>query len=89
MSVLADGRIVATGGGTMECGARGCRRTHTPDVEIWNPNKHVWTPAHALGVPRANHSSVVLPEGRLVVIGGSPEYRYDEYTSEVEVVLVP
>jgi hypothetical protein len=58
-------------------------------VEIWNPSKHVWTPAHALRVPRADHSAVVLPDGRLVVVGGSSWYRNPEYTSDVEFVLTP
>ena len=89
VSVLADGRIVATGGVATECGNRGCTWGLTPDVEIWNPSKHVWTPAHALGVPRANHSAVVLPDGRLVVVGGWSWYRNDEYTNDVEVVLTP
>jgi hypothetical protein len=89
VSVLGDGRIVAAGGVTIECGNRGCKWTHTSDVEIWNPNKHVWTPAHALGLPRAHHSAVVLPDHQLVIIGGLASYRNPEYTSDVEVVRVP
>lgn len=88
-SLLADGRIVAMGGVALRCGNRGCSWDLSSAVQIWNPRQRVWTLAPALGVPRALHGAVVLPDGRIVVIGGASARRREEYTHHVEVVLPP
>jgi hypothetical protein len=69
LTILPDGNVLATGGGTT---------TDTFDqsqavfpAEMWSPITETWTTMAAMSVPRLYHSTaVLLPDGRVVVAGG-------------------
>lgn len=75
VAVLPGGLVLALGG--ERPGATGMRPLAT--VERLDPVTRQWLPAGAMTVPRAGHVAVVLPNGRLLVAGGSdaPPEMYD------------
>lgn len=75
VAVLPGGIILALGGERV--GLTGMRPLAT--VERLDPVTRQWVPAGAMTAPRAGHAAVVLPNGRLLVAGGSdaPPEVYD------------
>ncbi|MBP2472763.1 hypothetical protein JOF53_001635 [Crossiella equi] len=67
-TVLADGRVLVAGGLT---GPREFPATGLADAELYDPATDTWTPAGRLAEPRFFHSASLLPDGRVLVIGGS------------------
>lgn len=69
-AVLADGRVLVTGGqGTDPQGNFVFRR----DAEIYDPDDDSWTPVAASMVrARSLHHSLALPDGGLLALGGTP-----------------
>ena len=68
MTKLADGRIFICGGYTP--GAPGQVAT-TATAEIYNPSTGAFTPVGSMGTERADHAAVRLPNGTVLVTGGS------------------
>jgi hypothetical protein len=70
-AVLADGRVLVTGGqGTDAQGGFVVRA----DAEIYDPAADAWTPVAAPMVrARSTHFAVALPDGGLLVLGGTPQ----------------
>lgn len=64
-TTLPDGRILIAGG----CVVDGCG-TATADVVIVGADGRTETSAAPMSVPRTNHSATLLPDGRVVVVGG-------------------
>jgi YVTN family beta-propeller protein len=66
-TVLADGKVVATGGSTVWNEMTGVNYT----AEIWNPSTGQWTIGASGNRARLYHSiSLLLPDGRVLVGGG-------------------
>ncbi len=66
-TVLADGRVVVTGGSEVWNQLTGVNRT----AEIWNPTTGTWTIGATAVKSRLYHSgSVLLPDGSVLVSGG-------------------
>jgi hypothetical protein len=67
---LPDGRVLVLGGSD----ERDDRGAYT-STELWDPRTGRFTDGPALALPRYKHasSSVLLPDGRLVVTGGAPQ----------------
>ena len=67
-TLLADGRVLAAGGGTREPspGANEVRG----GAETFDPATRVWTPTGSLQVARGAHRATVLRDGRVLVTGG-------------------
>jgi len=70
-TLLADGRVLVTGGF---------------EAELYDPATGVWSPAGTMNSPRTLHTATLLPDGRVLVVGGinliplrSSEL-YDPYT---------
>ena len=66
-SLLTDGRVLVIGGRT------GGGLSTTDQVALFNPTSKAWTAATKLPGPvekRRSHSAAVLPDGRVVAIGG-------------------
>jgi N-acetylneuraminic acid mutarotase len=40
------------------------------NVQIYDPGRNAWSSAASMSHPRARHSSVLLPDGRVAVLGG-------------------
>lgn len=75
-TLLADGRVLVTGGCTPRFGSEGkdiCG-DHLATTELYDPNAPGGMPKWRLGPPlsqpRAGHSATLLPDGRVVVAGG-------------------
>jgi hypothetical protein len=62
-TVLDDGRVLVAGGEdeTQMIG----------DAELYDPVKREWTATGALQVPRDKHASILLPNGHVLITGGS------------------
>ena len=70
-TLLLDGKVLITGGVTTpETGASQLLAS----AEIYDPNSDAWAAAGVMTMPRANHSAIVLPDGRVVVIGGNKNW---------------
>jgi hypothetical protein len=66
-TLLADGRVLIAGGAT-----NGPPDSQTvAAAELYDPAKNVFTPAGSLHTARAKHSAALLPDGRVLIIGGS------------------
>ncbi|WP_437996260.1 kelch repeat-containing protein [Sorangium sp. So ce185] len=79
LSSLGDGRVLATGGLTMDTGACGtidsCDETiywmlHDI-VQVYDPATNVSSHLSPMQLVRVSHSSTVLPDGRVLIAGGS------------------
>lgn len=62
-TLLANGKILASGG--LSAGAT------FADSEIFDASLEKWTAAKPLAIPRQGHRSVLLPTGKVLVVGGS------------------
>jgi hypothetical protein len=64
---LADGRVLLTGG----FGPAAADSETLATAEIFNPATETFSPAGAMQVPRVGHSALLLPDGRVLAVGGS------------------
>jgi hypothetical protein len=69
LSCLNDGRVVLSGGRLVADINAGSLST-TNSVEIYDPSTGLWTEAAPMNYPRLEHLSVVLSDGKLLVVGG-------------------
>lgn len=65
-TVLRDGRVLVAGGG----GNGGTGNETTASAEIYDPLANRWTPVATMAVARHWHTATLLPDGRVLVIGG-------------------
>ncbi len=69
LTLLPDGTVLASGGGTRSDGVD-IARSVLP-AEIWNPDTETWTTAASLQNGRLYHSTaLLLPDGRVLMAGG-------------------
>jgi hypothetical protein len=67
-TLLRDGRLLVAGGFS---GATGNNAQPVEDtVEIFDPATGTWSPAARMATRRALHSAVLLPSGKVLVVGG-------------------
>jgi len=59
--LLKDGRLIVTGGQNDAVQA---------DVRVYDPTRDTWTIDASMANPRSNHSTVTMPDGRVVVACG-------------------
>ncbi|HEX7490312.1 MAG TPA: kelch repeat-containing protein [Candidatus Limnocylindrales bacterium] len=62
-SPTADGRVLISGG-AVHSGAV------MPSGEIYNPATGTYSPAGEMITPRCNHTMTLLPDGRILIVGG-------------------
>jgi putative zinc finger protein/galactose oxidase-like protein/FecR-like protein/Kelch motif protein len=76
-TLLTDGRVLIAGG----AGARNQPVMITSSAEVFDPAKGSFTPTGGMSIVRHKHSATLMPDGRVVVIGGSDarlwQGRYD------------
>jgi sugar lactone lactonase YvrE len=77
-TLLADGRVLATGGSDG-------RGTAIGVSEIFDPTAGTWTPAAPNLSPRLGHAATLLNDGRVLVVGGVPAASACEPVASAEV----
>lgn len=77
---LTDGRVLVAGGITTD----GTERT-VATAALFDPETGAFTPTGSMTTPRIGHSMALLPDGRVVVVGGSAVVSDDPDTSTTEV----
>ena len=83
-TVLADGRVVATGGSAVENELTDVVNT----AAIWNPDTGQWTQGSAGHLARLYHSTaLMLPDATVLVAGGGAPGRWS--TSNAEIYYPP
>ncbi len=65
-SLLADGRVLIVGG-TANPGNAASALTK---AEVYDPATNSWVPAGDLSLARSNQTATVLPDGRVIILGG-------------------
>jgi hypothetical protein len=69
LTILPDGSVLATGGGTTVDGTDSANAVLP--AEIWSPVTQTWTTIASMQTPRLAHSTaLLLPDGRVLVAGG-------------------
>ena len=78
LSAFEDGRIVVTGGVNDSLYENGDGEELEEELDEfakqalqWSPGSAAWSVLSTMGAPRKNASSVALPDGRLLVAGGT------------------
>ena len=66
LTLLPDGRVLAAGGVHPTNIHYGVYST----TEIFDPVTNSWSPGPELSEPRAYHSATLLPDGRVLLVGG-------------------
>lgn len=66
-TLLPDGRVLVIGGITPDGVGH---RSHAPTAELWNPRTLAFEPAGVSANARKQHTATVLPDGRVLVVGG-------------------
>ena len=79
---LADGRVLVTGGSTVSSSAAKGYVNNT-SAEIYDPVANTWTPTPPMSVARAHHTATLLPDGKVLVVGGENVQYLVEPTAEV------
>jgi hypothetical protein len=73
-TVLADGRVLVSGGfSTWVAAATNfgtVLNTAQATSEIYDPTTGIWTPGPLMASPRAGHTQTLLPDGRVLIVGG-------------------
>ena len=84
LTLLSDGRVLAAGG--MD-GTKGFDElvVHST-TEIFDPSTNSWSPGPELAEPRSYHSATLLPDGRVLLIGGIRQENERRLSTSMEFV---
>ena len=78
LTLLPDGRVLAAGG----VHPVQIDSSVSSTTEIFDPFTNSWSPGPELSEPRTNHSATLLPDGRVLLIGGiAPGSEFVPFTS--------
>ncbi|WNG19406.1 hypothetical protein F0U63_35555 [Cystobacter fuscus] len=64
-TLLPDGRVLVVGGTDKESGGR-----TLSSAELYDPGTNTWTATGSLTAARTHHAATLLPDGRVLVVGG-------------------
>ena len=68
-TLLNDGRVLVAGGSTVSSvAAQGY--VNDASAEIYDPVANTWTATPAMSAARSHHSATLLPDGKVLVVGG-------------------
>ncbi|WP_169720650.1 kelch repeat-containing protein [Geothrix fermentans] len=76
LTVLSDGRVLATGGyQAFQLALDGWwYGISTNQSEIYDPASNIWTVAGNMSEARGDHAAILLPTGKVMVVGGITQY---------------
>ena len=69
-TLLPDGRVLIVGGGVPALNRFTCPEVCTATAEIWDPALDSFSSTGSLTDARMNHTATLLPDGRVLVVGG-------------------
>ncbi len=69
-TLLKDGTVLIVGGYTNAVDLRTRTSDMSADVELFNPTTGVIQKIAELAVPRAEHTATLLPDGKVLILGG-------------------
>jgi hypothetical protein len=70
---LGDGSILVAGGVSLVETDQGKIEAPTASVEIFAPGANTWSAGSPLNVARSGHTATALPDGRVLIAGGSSQ----------------
>ena len=70
-TLLRDGRVLITGGDTDDPSSNKRSDDVLRDAEVWDPATGGFAPAGRMDLARRAHDAALLPDGRVLVAGGS------------------
>lgn len=76
-TLLPDGKVLVVGGNTL-----GSTWTTLKSSEIYDPSSNTWSGRASMNEPRQLHTATLLPNGRVLVTGGSDDAFGVRSTSE-------
>ena len=84
LTLLSDGRVLAAGG--MD-GTTGFDEivVHST-TEFFDPSTNSWSPGPELSEPRSHHSATLLPDGRVLLVGGIRQEKERRLSTSMEFV---
>jgi hypothetical protein len=71
-TTLRDGRVLVVGGAVVN--GDGNQGDVLADAELWDPTTGSFTPTGSMAHHRVGHSATLLPDGRVLVVGGYLDY---------------
>lgn len=74
-AVLADGRVLVSGGHATADGSTGL----VASAEIYDPSSGSWSVTVEMATKRVRHTATLLSDGRVLVVGGSPNRTTEIY----------
>ncbi len=82
LTLLPDGRVLAAGGAHPLNIHQG---DYTSTV-IFDPSTNSWSPGPELSEPRSHHSATLLPDGRVLLVGGIRQEKERRLSTSMEFV---
>ena len=81
-TLLADGRVLVTGGSTVaSASAQGY--VNNASAEIYDPVANTWTATPPMSAARSHHTATLLPDGKVLVVGGENQLYLVEPSAEI------
>jgi hypothetical protein len=81
-TLLTDGRVLVTGGSTVSsAAAKGY--VNNASAEIYDPVANTWTATPPMSVARSHHTATLLPDGKVLVVGGENVLYLVEASAEI------
>ena len=81
-TLLADGRVLVVGGSTVSSSAS-TGYVNNASAEIYDPAADTWTSTPPMNAARSHHTATLLPDGKVLVVGGENVLYLVEASAEV------
>lgn len=75
-TLLPDGRVLVAGGYTIVLDGEIPQLTFTAAAELYDPVTGTWSSAGVMSAPRGFHAALLLPNGKVLLAGGTDGHHY-------------